>query len=272
MTELQGQVAFVTGCARLKGLGRGIALALAGRGADVAICDVSVTGTRYPFEQDDPDRRAGWEGLPSLVSEIERLGSRAVATVGDVGVRKDAERMAAEVVSQLGRIDILVNNAGAPHGNDRTWTWEVPEDAFDDVIRINTKGPFLMSSAVVRHMLQRGGAGRIVNISSTNGKVGAPKRAAYCASKFAVIGLTQVLALELAPRGITVNAICPGSMDTARMSSTRGQEPDTVLLELPVGRIGQPKDIGAMVAFLASPDASFITGQAINVNGGMFMG
>jgi 3-oxoacyl-[acyl-carrier protein] reductase len=271
LSELQGQVAFVTGCARLKGLGRGIALALAEQGADVAVCDVSSIGTRYPFEKGDPDRLAGWEGLPSLVSEIEGLGRRATAAVGDVGIRDDAERIVADVLTRLGRIDILVNNAGAPHGDDRTWTWEVPEEAFDTVIRINTKGPFLMSSAVVRHMLQRGGPGRIINISSTNGKVGAPKRAAYCASKFAVIGLTQVLALELAPRGITVNAICPGSMDTPRLSSTSSQEPTTVMLDLPVGRLGQPADIGAMVAFLAGPRASFITGQAINVNGGLFM-
>jgi NAD(P)-dependent dehydrogenase (short-subunit alcohol dehydrogenase family) len=273
MNPLEGHVALVTGCGRYKGLGRGIALALAGAGADVAVTDLEPGGTRNVREAGEDEAEAGWVGLPSLVEEIRGLGVSCEAFIGDVGDKSDAERMVAEAIAKLGKVDVLVNNAAAPHGRDRNWTWEVPEDAFDLVMRVNTKGTFLMSSAVVRHLLDRGVPGRIVNIVSGAGRRGYPQRAAYCASKFAMVGLTQTMAQELAARAITVNAVCPGAMDTARQRHTRSAAPDadSPIPSVPVGRMGDAADIARAVVFLVDPAASYITGECLNVNGGVLM-
>ena len=169
MGALDGLVALVTGCGRYQGLGRGIALALADAGADVAVNDVTAGGTRNAAEGAAIEDEIGWNGLTSLVEEIESLGRRALAVVGDVADGADANRMVDQVGKGLGPVDILVNNAGAPHGADRGLTWEVPLDAFAEVLRINTTGVFLMSSAVTRQLLGRGAAGRIINISSGAG-------------------------------------------------------------------------------------------------------
>ena len=219
MGSLDGQVALVTGCGRLKGLGRGIALALARAGAGTVVTDVLASGKRNASEATDPEAEVGWKGLDSLVDEISDLGARAFAQVGDVGNKDHAERMVAGAIAYFGKVDILVNNAAAPHGPDRDWTWNVSEEAWNEVFRVNTKGTFLMSTAVVRHLLERQAPGRIINIASTAGRHGLPQRAAYSASKFAIIGLTQAMAGELAANGITVNAICAGAMDTARGSA-----------------------------------------------------
>ena len=281
MGQLEGKVALITGCGRVKGVGRGIALAFARQGADLAITDVAPVGTRNVRESGEDEARLGWRGLDSLAEEVEQLGRRALPLLGDVTKKADAERMVGQTLERYGRIDILVNNAAAPHGADRNYFWEVPEEAFDLVLAVNPKGNFLMSVPVVKHMLERGGGGRIINIASVAGKVGLVKRAAYCASKFAVIGLTQAMAQELAPHGITVNAICPGGLDTARNQSSRGREAaspsqDTARIQqligaAPVGRIGTPADIARMAVFLADPSSDFITGQSINVDGGFIM-
>lgn len=278
MEQLTGQVALITGCGRLQGVGRAVALALADAGVDIAACDISVGGTRNRDEGVDADQAAGWQGLTSTVAELRERGVRAEAVVGDVGQSGDVDRMVAETLDHFSRIDILVNNAAAPHGLDRTWTWEVPEDAFDTVMRVNLKGVFLMSSAVTRHLLERGEGGRIINIASNAGRVGMAKRAAYCASKFAVRGLTQSMALELAPHAITVNAVCPGFVETARNAATTaraaaGGESDPMIAagtsSIPAGRKGQPQDIANTVRFLAGPGADYITGQTLSVDGGL---
>jgi 3-oxoacyl-[acyl-carrier protein] reductase len=273
-SALLEHIAIVTGCARKNGIGRGIAHALARRGADVAVVDVDPVGTRNPGEPDELD--TDWHGLESLAAELEKHGTRALPLVGDVGNHDDAERIVGQTLERYGRIDILVNNAAAPHGEDCNWSWEVPEDAYDTVLRVNTKGVFLMSTAVVRHFLEREAPGRIINISSVAGKSGAPKRAAYSASKFAVIGLTQSMARELAPHNITINAICPGMINTPRHASTTAKADDetatlTAALAGIVPRAGTPDDIGNAVALLAEPAAGFINGQSLIVDGGMFM-
>jgi 3-oxoacyl-[acyl-carrier protein] reductase len=186
--------------------------------------------------------------------------------------------MVAEALARFGRIDILVNNAAAPHGADRRLLWEVPEDAWDLVIDVNLKGVYLMSRAVIPHMLARG-SGRIVNMASVAGKRGTARRGAYAASKFGVIGLTQVMAQEVAPHGITVNAICPGSVDTSRRESTSRRErvlterdPHAPVLTLPpTGRVARPDDIARLALFFASEQSDHITGQAWNVDGGAVM-
>ena len=281
MGMLDGQVALITGCGRVKGFGRAMALAFAREGADLAITDVAPQGTRNVGEQGEDEELVGWRGLESLAEEIEQLGRGALRLLGDVSRKAHAERMVAETLRRYRRIDILVNNAGAPHGDDRNFAWEVPEEAYDQVMAINAKGTFLMSSAVTRHMLARGGPGRIVNIASVAGKVGLTKRAVYSASKFAIIGLTQALAQELAPHGVTVNAICPGGMDTARNRSSAFREaanPDRTTAETmrligaaPVGRKGTAADIARAALFLVDPAADFVTGQSLNIDGGYIM-
>ena len=279
MRILDGQVAIVTGCGRLKGLGRGIALALAQAGADVAITDLTSAGTRNIGESGDEETAAGWRGLESLAEEIQAIGQRALPILGDVGDSSDVERIVSECVHGLGQVDILVNNAAVPQGADRNWTWEVPVEAFDELLRVNLRGVFLMSGAVVRHLLKREAPGRVINIASGAGKAGFPKRAAYSASKFAVIGLTQSMAKELGDHGITVNAVCPGAMDTARQSSraARGaKDPEsmrgaTIAFSAPVPRLGVAEDVARAVVFLADPAASYITGQGLNVDGGLIM-
>ena len=261
---LEGSVAVVTGCSRPRGIGRAVALGLAAAGADVA-----VTARSRTDGADDP--------LAPLVAELTAAGRRAIAVHGDVGLEADAERMVGEVVDGLGRVDILVNNAGAPHGADRGASWEVPGAAFDEVIRVNTKGVFLMSGAVSRHLLARRAPGRIVNIGSGVARRGMPDRAAYSASKAAVASLTQSLASELGPHGITVNTVHPGYVRTDRTVPggwERVQEASKQAglgLSIPMNRIGEPGDVAAVVVFLAGPGGDYVTGQAINVDGGLFM-
>src|SRR5437016_2528558 len=221
---------------------------------------------------------SGLEGLESLAAEVQGLGRRALTLVGDVSRAADAERFVAEALARFGRIDVLVNNAAAPHGADRRLVWEVPEEAWDLVLDVNLKGTFLMSRAVIPHMLSRR-SGRIINMASVSGKRGTPRRGAYTASKFGVIGLTQVLAQELAAHGITVNAICPGSVDTSRRESTSRREralaegnPGAPVLGLPpTGRVARPDDIARLALFFASEQSDHITGQAWSVDGGAVM-
>src|SRR5262245_21693497 len=197
MSEFAGRVVMVTGCARARGIGRAIAVAFARAGADVVVTDVAAGGTRNENEEGLEEIRLGWKGLDSLAEEIKGLGRRVLTLVGDVSRAADAERFVADALAQFGHIDVLVNNAAAPHGADRRLLWEIPEEAWDLVIDVNLKGTFLMSRAVIPHMLKRGG-GRIINMASVAGKRGTARRGAYAASKFGVIGLTQALAQELA--------------------------------------------------------------------------
>ena len=281
MGMLEGQVALITGAGRVNGMGRAVAKALAAEGAAIAATDLTLTGTRNVGEIGQYDERAGWQGLPSLIAELEDLGVKAMAVTGDVSRKADADRMVAEVLGRFGRIDILHNNAGAPQGADRNLIWEVPEEWFDLVMAVNVKGVFLMSQAVTRHMLARGGGGRIINTASVAGKVGLKRTGPYNASKFAVVGLTQAMAVELAPYGITVNAVCPGMINTSRLDGGYRQQMPLEDLEakkqararklVPVGRLGEADDIANLVLFLCSPASSYITGQSINVDGGWVM-
>src|SRR5438034_8440181 len=171
MSEFDGKVVLVTGCARARGIGRAIAAAFAGAGADIVATDIATGGTRNENEEGLEEIRRSWKGLESLAAEIQGLGRRVLTLVGDVSRAPDAERFVAESLARFGRIDVLVNNAAAPHGADRRLIWEVPEEAWDLVIDVNLKGTFLMSRAVIPHMLSRG-AGRIVNMALVTGKRG----------------------------------------------------------------------------------------------------
>lgn len=268
--KLDGKVALVTGAGGERGLGRAIAVALARAGADVSISDLA-------------DGSVGeWPGLPAVVKDIAATGHRAIAIKGNIIDSDDVDRMVRTTVDQFGKIDILVNNAGAPAGPDRVPVIELDEEAFDLVMSVNVKGTFLMSRAVARHMRDVGSGGRIINMSSLSGRRGKPRYAAYCASKFAIIGFTQSLAGELGQFGITVNAVCPALIDNDRVTDmASGLKPNGISAEEyrqhivdhvtstnPLGRLGTPEDVATTVAWLASEDAGYITGQAINVTGG----
>jgi NAD(P)-dependent dehydrogenase (short-subunit alcohol dehydrogenase family) len=272
MADATERVALITGCGKAIGIGGAIARALAAAGIRVAVSDVAPAGA-------DNDNalaaRSGWRGLDSLVEAIAASGGQATALVGDVSLEADADRLVAQTIEHFGRLDILVNNAGAPHGQDRGDIETIPLDAWEKVMAINARGPFLMARAAVPHMKERKW-GRIVSMSSVAGLYALPQRAAYSASKAAVIGLTRSLAYDLAPLSITVNCICPGSIRTDRAISTTMRagwnDVDAGLRErakdIPMGRHGLPEEIAATVAFLVSDAAAFMTGQALVVDGG----
>lgn len=269
MYNLKGKTALITGAGGKGGLGRAIALRLAREGADVAVNDL-----------DRPK-----SGLTAVAAEIEAMGQGALAVFADVSNADEVKRMVDQTAAHFGRIDILVNNAGAPAGRDRVPVIELEEDAFDFIQAVNVKGTFLCCRDVARIMTAQGDGGKIINISSTAGKRGVARFAAYCASKFAVRGFTQALALELAADRINVNAICPGLIETERVDdiaaalAPAGADADVYRRQMveqasddtPLGRIGQTEDIARMAAFLASDQSDFITGVSFTVAGGAVM-
>lgn len=276
MRGLENKVAVVTGAARLRGIGRAIALRLAEEG-----CDVVVTGIRRdPGEFPDGERELGWRGVASVAEEIDGLGRQALAVEGDVASASDVAEMAELVRDRFGRCDVLVNNAAVPSQAGAAPILDMDDENWFRTVDINLHGLYLVTRAFGRIMRDGEQGGCIVNISSAAGRVGLADYGAYCATKWAMIGLTQQLALELAADGIRVNCICPGSTDTDMMDSTfrryaevRGGTFEAVKAgigpRLPLGRQGRAEEQASAVAFLASDDASYITGQTLNVDGGM---
>jgi 3-oxoacyl-[acyl-carrier protein] reductase len=243
--ELSGKVALVTGASR--GIGAGVALGLAEAGASVIVNYVS-----QPAQ------------ARQVVERIVAAGGAADAFGADVGDPQQAQGLLAFAVSRFGGIDILVNNAGVhnhlPYERLTQAEWE-------RLMHINLTAPFLLSQRVLPYMRQQGW-GRIINMSSINAFAGTSVEAHYGASKAGLIGLTKALALETAGQGITVNAIAPGSIDTDMLAANTPERRAALISAIPVGRLGTPADIAHAVVFLASPKASFITGQVIHVNGG----
>jgi NAD(P)-dependent dehydrogenase (short-subunit alcohol dehydrogenase family) len=274
MYDFSGKVALVTGAGGERGFGRAIANRLADDGAHVAVNDV----TAIPYG-------GGWCGVDAVVDEIKSKGRQSMAVIADVSNGDEVQAMVDDVVTQFGRIDIFVANAGSRPGPDRVPVVELPEEAFDEVMRVNVRGTFLTCQSVARHMIERGGNGKIVIISSTAGKRGLPRYAAYTASKFALVGFTQSFAHEMGASKVNVNAICPGLAETERVihiaDSLRGegQTAEDQLAEMvrqrsavnPLGRITETRDIANMAAFLSSNEADYLTGLAISVSGGDVM-
>lgn len=247
--SLDGKIAIVTGAGRGgRGIGRGIALALAQAGADVVIT-----------------ARTNVADAEAVAEAVRETGRRALAVPCDVSDSASVESLFATVKEQFGRVDILVNNAGITRD---TLLLRMSEDDWDAVLNANLKGTFLCTRAATKVMLKQK-FGRIINITSVNGQVGSPGQANYSASKAGMIGFTKSVAREVASRGITVNAVAPGFIDTQMTDFVSGDARETLLAKIPVGRFGTAEDVGAAVAFLASDAASYMTGQVLTVDGGL---
>jgi NAD(P)-dependent dehydrogenase (short-subunit alcohol dehydrogenase family) len=250
MRESAGQVVLVTGAGR--GIGRAVAETFAAQGARVAVNDLTPVN------------------LDPAVQAIRTQGGEARAFLADVASKQAVQAMVEQVCQTYGRIDVLINNAGVePHASLLTldeWDW-------DRTLAVNLKGPFLLMQSVARVMAEQGG-GCVVNVASIAGRAhGLKDRSAYVASKLGLIGLTREAARELAPYNIRVNAVCPGVIETEMTADLR-QNPEMMqrwLADIPQGRLGQAQDVVGVVLFLCSPAASYLTGQAINVDGGKVM-
>ncbi|MGQ9646593.1 MAG: 3-oxoacyl-[acyl-carrier-protein] reductase [Thermodesulfobacteriota bacterium] len=245
--KLAGKVALVTGAAQ--GIGKAVALLLAQNGADVVVSDINL------------------EKANETAREVHALGRRGVAMKVDVAKLDEVEKMVEMVLAQFGQIDILVNNAGI--ARDKL-ILRMTEEDWDAVLNINLKGTFNCTKAVVRHMSKQR-SGKIVNVASVVGEMGNPGQANYAASKAGVIGFTKTIAREFAQRGINVNAIAPGYIETPMTDALPDKVKEELRRLIPMDRLGKPEDVAEAVLFLVSESANYITGQVLNVNGGIYM-
>ena len=246
MSRLGGKRALVTGASR--GIGRAIALRLAAEGAGVVV-----------------NYHSGEDEAASVVSEITASGGRAIAFQASVASAEEANRLVDATVEALGGIDILVNNAGITRDN---LLMRLSEDDWDAVLDTNLKGAFLCTKAAIRPMLRQR-SGRIVNMSSIVAITGNPGQANYTAAKAGLIGFTKTIAREVASRGITVNALAPGFIETQMVEAIPEDLRKQILERIPLGQFGTPDDVARSVVFLASDDGAYITGQVIGIDGGL---
>ncbi|MBA7692473.1 3-oxoacyl-[acyl-carrier-protein] reductase [subsurface metagenome] len=242
--DLSNRVAIVTGSGR--GIGRAIALKLAEVGATVVVNDINET-------------------VDEVAEEIKALNRQSLAIVADVSLASDVDRLVATARATYEKVDILVNNAGI--ARDQLVVRMSDED-WDSVLNVNLKSVFLCTRAVLRHMIKQRW-GRIINITSIVGIVGNPGQANYASAKAGIIGFTRTIAKEVASRGITVNAIAPGFIDTEMTQHIDEKRRQELMGRIPLGYLGSPRDVAEAVAFLASEEARYITGQVLNVDGGM---
>ena len=243
-----GRVAFITGATR--GIGRQIAITLAESGCDIAV--------NYRTENDD---------LKSIKQEIESNNVKFLAVQGDVSNYEDCERCVKEIIAEFGQIDILVNNAGITRD---TLLMRMKKEDFEQVINVNLVGTFNITKNVIPYML-KARSGRIVNISSVVGISGNAGQTNYAASKAGIIGFTKSLAKEVASRGILVNAIAPGFIQTQMTEVLKDEVKEEIAKTIPLKRMGTAQDVANVVKFLTSEDSSYVTGQVLHVDGGMLM-
>lgn len=279
-TRLQGKVALVTGGAR--GIGEAIALRLGKEGADVAINYqytkghaekvsrlIDQMGTVDELEKlsimiDQMDTKEHAKEISTL---IDSMGRRSCIYQADVTNIEQVNRMRDKVIKEFGRIDILVNNAGIVR--DKSFV-KMTTQMWEEVLSVNLDGAFYCTKAVIEGMLERG-YGRIVNISSVIGRMGNRGQANYAASKAGMIGLTKALAREFAGKGVTVNAVAPGFTETDMLKSVPKEVMEKILAQIPLGRLGKASEVAGAVAYLVSADGDYITGQVIDINGGLYI-
>ncbi len=242
--DLSNRVAIVTGSAR--GIGRAIALKLAEVGATVVVNDIG-------------------ESVNSVVEEIKAMQRPGLAVVADVSLSSDVSRLVEETMTAFGKVDILVNNAGITRDQ---LLMRMSDEDWDRVLNVNLKSVFLCSRAVLRHMVKQR-RGRIISLASIVGVVGNPGQANYASAKAGIIGFTRTIAKEVASRGITANAVAPGFIDTEMTQRLPEDRKQQLKSRIPLGYLGTPRDVAETVAFLASEEARYITGQVLNVDGGM---
>jgi len=240
-------VALVTGAAQ--GIGRAIALLLARNGADIVVSDINL------------------EKAEETAKEIRAIGPKATAVKVDVSNLSEVERMVEAIIEKLAKIDILVNNAGITRDK---LILRMTEEDWDAVLGVNLKGTFNCTKTVIRHMAKQR-SGKIVNIASVVGEMGNAGQANYSASKAGVIGLTKTIAREYAQRGINVNAIAPGYIETPMTDALPEKAKEELKKLIPMERLGKPEDVAEAVLFLVCEESSYITGQVLNVNGGIYM-
>jgi len=245
--ELTDRVAIVTGSAR--GIGRAIALKLAGVGANIVVNDIA----------------AAADSLEKTAEEIRALERQSLAVTADVSSPDDVARLVETSAGHFGRIDILVNNAGVTRDQ---LIMRMSDEEWDTVLNIDLKSAFLCTRAVLRHMLRQRW-GRIINIASVVGIIGNAGQANYASAKAGIIGLTKSIAKEVGSRGVTANAIAPGFIESKMTEQLDEKQRQALLEHIPLGSIGTPQDVAEAVAFLASEEAKYITGQVLNVDGGM---
>ncbi|MGE5679059.1 MAG: 3-oxoacyl-[acyl-carrier-protein] reductase [Pseudomonadota bacterium] len=246
--QLKGKTAVVTGGSR--GIGRAVALQLAEAGANVVVNYTSNS-----------------EAALAVVGEIEKKGVRGMAVKADVSKSDEVENLVNEVLNTYGSIDILINNAGITRDN---LIIRMTEQDFDDVINTNLKGAFICTKAISKVMIKQK-SGKIINVSSVVGIIGNAGQSNYAAAKAGIIGFTKSMAKELAKRGINVNAVAPGFIETDMTSGLSDKVKEEFAKNIPLMRAGKPEDIAKAVLFLASEYSDYITGQVINIDGGMVM-
>ena len=268
MGHLDGTVAVVTGAGRLRGIGRASAVALAQEGADVVVTGTGRDPARFP----EDERAAGWRDVDSTADQVRAEGRRSLPLQCDVTDAHQVQAAVDRTLEEFGRVDILVNNAAFARGPDRVPVVEMDETIFRRVLDVKVAGSFLFSRAVARVLIPQGHGGTIVNLSSVAGRRGNANASAYSAANFAIHGFTQALAHELAPHNIRVNAVCPGITDTFRMDDLgRSDRWEATVARIPLQRPCTDEDIGRVVTWLCTPTASLITGQHINIDGGLHM-
>ncbi len=278
--RLGGKVALVTGGA--SGIGEAIALRLAKEGADVAI--------NFKYTKEDAERIARLidqmgtldelERLPTMIDRmdtkehakeiselVDSMGRRSCICQADVTDIEQVNRMRDKVIKEFGKIDILVNNAGIVR--DKSFA-KMTSHMWKEVLSVNLDGAFFCAKAVIEGMLERG-YGRIVNISSAIGRMGSRGQANFAASKAGMLGLTRALAKEFAGKGVTVNAVAPGYTEADMAEALPMEKMESILAQIPLGRLGKASEVAGAVAYLVSPDGDYITGQVIDINGGLYI-
>ncbi|MDA1347759.1 MAG: SDR family NAD(P)-dependent oxidoreductase [Chloroflexi bacterium] len=268
MPEFEGKVAIVTGAGRLRGIGRGAAIAFAKLGADLVVTGTGRNPARYP----DDEKAVGWRDIESTAEQVRALGTRALPLVVDVSSEDQVKGMMARTLEEFGRVDFLVNNAAFARGPDRVPVFDLDADILQKVLDVKINGGVFCSREAAKAMIEQGEGGGIVFVSSGAGKHGGANALAYNAACFAQVGMTQSLAQELGPHGINVNCVCPGAVDTSRVDDIgRGEKWKNMEAQIPIRRAGTDEEVGGVIAYLCTEAASWIHGQSINLNGGTMM-